>query len=62
MDVGKFLRRNRNVFRNSVGVAVNFGSLAGGTLAGPGGYLVGHAMPDKTGGNETASGTNSRVG
>jgi hypothetical protein len=62
MNEGKFLGGNRNMCRNSVSVAMNFCGLTGGTLASPGSNLSGHAMPNRTGGNEAAGSTNSRVG
>ena len=62
MEVTERNRRDRNVFRDSVDMAVDFGGLARKTLTAPGGNVGIEFGPDKTGRNEAAGCTNARVG
>jgi hypothetical protein len=62
VDVGKFLRGDRNVLWDSMSMAVNFVQLTGGTLASPVGNLGGHTTPKEAGGNKPFGGTDTRVG
>jgi hypothetical protein len=47
MNMEKIMAGNRNILRDSVSVAVNFGGLTSGTLASPGSNLSGLTMRDK---------------
>lgn len=62
MNVGKFLRGNRNGMRGKMGVTVNFGGLAGKASAAKIGNVLGHVRPNISGRNKAFGGTGTRVG